>query len=68
MNEPSSAQEWLLTTEEVASICRTSPSTVRYWRYTGYGPRGFRAGRRVLYRSSEVSRWLEQKADQEGKA
>lgn len=68
MSSPQTPPDPLLTTEEVASICRTSPSTVRYWRYTGYGPRGFRAGRRVLYRSSEVARWIEQRADYEAKA
>lgn len=55
----------LLTTQELAAVCRTSASTVRYWRYTGYGPPGFRAGRRVLYRSTDVTAWLKRRADQE---
>ncbi|WP_432018687.1 helix-turn-helix domain-containing protein, partial [Streptomyces sp. 1222.5] len=39
-----------LTTAEVADRYRTSPSTVRYWRYAGTGPQCFiRRGRRVLY-------------------
>ena len=48
----------LLTTTEVADICRTSGETVRYWRFAGTGPRGFRLGRRVVYPESEVRRWL----------
>lgn len=66
MMEANEAQtERLLTTAEVAEICRTTASTVRYWRHTGYGPPGFRAGRKVLYRSTEVSAWLRNKAAQE---
>jgi predicted DNA-binding transcriptional regulator AlpA len=48
----------LLTTAEVAALTRAPVSTVRYWRYLGTGPRGFRIGRRVLYRREEVLRWL----------
>jgi excisionase family DNA binding protein len=48
----------LLTTAEVAAVTRAPVSTVRYWRHLGRGPRGFRIGRRVLYRREEVLRWL----------
>ncbi len=48
----------LLTTAEVAEICRTNDETVRYWRYAGTGPKGFRLGRRVVYPEPEVRRWL----------
>lgn len=46
--------EQLLTTEEVATLYRTSPATVRYWRHVGYGPKGRKVGRRVLYEAGEV--------------
>lgn len=46
-----------LTTAEVAARYRISPSTVRYWRHAGVGPRGIKFGRRVLYRESELARW-----------
>ncbi|RKT78678.1 helix-turn-helix protein [Terracoccus luteus] len=49
----------LLTTDEVAALCRTVPATVRYWRHVGTGPQGFKVGRRVLYASDDVSTWLE---------
>ncbi len=49
----------ILVTEEIAAIFRTSPETVRYWRHCGKGPRSFKAGRRVLYRESDVQAFLE---------
>ena len=49
-----------LTTEEVALLCRTSPSTVRFWRHQGKGPASFRVGRRVLYEAGVVETWLQQ--------
>jgi predicted DNA-binding transcriptional regulator AlpA len=51
--------EKLLTTEEVAEIFRTEPATVRWWRHVGRGPRGFKVGRRVLYREADVAAWAE---------
>lgn len=50
--------EKFLTTEEVAEMARTGPSTVRYWRMQGTGPKGVKRGRRVLYPQSVVERWL----------
>lgn len=46
--------ERFLTTEDVASLFRTSPETVRWWRHVGKGPRWFKMGRRVLYAESDV--------------
>lgn len=50
--------ERYLTTEEVAELARTAPSTVRYWRMCGKGPRGVKPGKRVLYPESVVVAWL----------
>ena len=47
-----------LTTQDVADLLRTSPSSVRWWRAVGYGPPGIKVGRRVLYRSADVTAWL----------
>jgi predicted DNA-binding transcriptional regulator AlpA len=55
-----------LTTMEVAELCRTSPDTVRFWRYSGQGPRSFKVGRRVLYRRVDVEQWLDELHDREG--
>lgn len=46
-----------LTTAEVAERYRTADATVRYWRHTGYGPRGVKIGRRVLYPRAEIERF-----------
>jgi predicted DNA-binding transcriptional regulator AlpA len=57
--------ERMLTTDELAELCRTAPSTVRYWRHIGAGPRGVRIGRCVLYRESQVLSWLREREQQE---
>ncbi|OUC96072.1 helix-turn-helix transcriptional regulator [Streptosporangium minutum] len=54
-----------LTTDEVAVRYRTAPSTVRYWRHIGIGPRGVKIGRKVLYQESELLRWEQERAAQE---
>lgn len=49
----------LLTTAEFAELARTPAETVRYWRHIGYGPAGFKLGRRVLYDAAEVDAWIQ---------
>jgi DNA-binding transcriptional MerR regulator len=53
-----------LTTAEVAQRYRTADSTVRYWRHIGYGPKGVRIGRRVLYSEAELARFEQRLAKQ----
>lgn len=50
-----------LTTEEVATRYRTSPSTVRYWRMTGYLAVGTQFGRRTLYDPADLDEWDRQR-------
>ncbi|HEY1914259.1 MAG TPA: helix-turn-helix domain-containing protein [Streptosporangiaceae bacterium] len=52
-----------LTTEEVAERYRRTVPTVRYWRHTGYGPKGVRVGTIVLYPRAEVERFDQQLAE-----
>ena len=52
--------EKLLTLPEAAEALRTPVDTLRYWRATGAGPRGFKVGRRVLYREDDVIAWLDE--------
>jgi excisionase family DNA binding protein len=47
-----------LTTAELASLLRTSPETVRYWRHIGSGPKSFKIGRRVLYAAEDVDAYI----------
>ncbi|MFP5373113.1 MAG: DNA-binding protein, partial [Actinomycetes bacterium] len=35
----------------------------RYWRHLGTGPRSFRLGRRVLYRSDDLRSWIDAQHD-----
>lgn len=46
-----------LTTVEVADRYRVAPSTVRFWRMHGRGPRGVKVGRKVLYHHAEIARF-----------
>lgn len=58
-------EEVFLTIPEIAQRYRTNEQTVRYWRHTGYGPKGIKVGVRVLYRLTECERWeREQEAAQ----
>ena len=56
----------LWTTDDVAQYLRRPVGTIRQWRSRKYGPRGFRLGGMVMYRRSEVMRWLDEqeRADQ----
>jgi excisionase family DNA binding protein len=47
-----------LTTGEVATLLRTPPETVRYWRHVGKGPKAFKVGRRVLYAAEDVEAFI----------
>lgn len=57
-----------LTTAEVATRYRTSPSTVRYWRHIGYLPVGVRYGRKVLYREEDLDAWDRQREAEDAAA
>jgi predicted site-specific integrase-resolvase len=50
----------LLNREEAAALLRVPPKTLASWAYVGRGPAYFRAGRRAVYRESEVWAWLEE--------
>lgn len=54
-----------MTTDEVAELCRTPVTTVRYWRQSKLGPPSIKVGRRVLYRRDEVLAWLDGLRDDE---
>ena len=46
-----------LTQSEAAEFLRLSPRTLERHRVAGTGPRFTKAGRRVLYRISEIEDW-----------
>lgn len=60
--------ERYMTTEEVAEMARTSPSTVRYWRMSKKLDFGVKRGRKVLYPQSKIERWLAGEDDEKATA
>ncbi|WP_195393500.1 helix-turn-helix domain-containing protein [Actinomyces urogenitalis] len=48
----------LMTTAEVADYLKLKPNTLEHWRTRSLGPHYEYAGRRVLYRRSDVDDWL----------
>lgn len=48
-----------LTVDEVAELLRTTPATVRHWRFTKRGPEATKVGRRVLYEERAVLAWID---------
>lgn len=48
----------LLTTDEVAVLCRATPSAVRYWRRTDKGPLAIKLTKGYVYDTDDVLAWL----------
>lgn len=63
MTEQNPRELCYMTIDEVAARYRSTVATVRYWRHTGYGPRGKKVGTRVLYPMSEIERFDREIAD-----
>jgi DNA-binding transcriptional MerR regulator len=53
----------LLTPEEVAKILRRPVATVRFWRAMKTGPKSANVHGRVLFRQSDVERWITEQFD-----
>ena len=49
----------LLTQEDVATMCRVKPDTVKRWRMAGTGPRFLSPGKTPLYRAGDFAAWLD---------
>lgn len=61
MNEPTptvAGLEPVYTTSELASHLGVPVQTLHDLRHAGRGPRGFRVGRELRYRLSEIQTWL----------
>lgn len=61
-----SQREPLLRIEEVAEWTGVTPSTLRFWRHQGTGPKSAKLGRRVVYREAEVLAWIDEQFDAAG--
>ena len=49
----------LLTVEDLADYLDVPVATIYAWRYRRQGPPGFRVGRYLRFRRSDVERWIE---------
>lgn len=47
-----------MSTPEVSEEIGINPGTLRYWRSTNQGPPSFTLGKRVVYRRSELEKWI----------
>lgn len=47
----------LWTIEDVANYLGVPKQTIYSWRHTGYGPKGFRVGKHLRWRSTAVIAW-----------
>jgi len=56
-----------LSVAELADYLGVPIATVYRWRYQRQGPLGYRIGRHVRFRSSDVQRWLERQRDAESR-
>lgn len=50
----------LLTVQELANYLGVPVATIYAWRYRHEGPPGFRVGRHVRFRRSDVEEWISQ--------
>ncbi len=53
----------LLSVDELAGYLAVPPKTLYAWRSRGEGPPGFRVGRHVRYRWSDVQAWIRQRIE-----
>ena len=54
----------LLTVEDLADYLDVPIATVYAWRYRRQGPPGFRIGRHLRFRWSDIERWIEDRITQ----
>ena len=53
----------LLTADDLANFLGVPIKTLYAWRYHGEGPVGFRVGRYIRYRRTDVEAWIERQLD-----
>ena len=50
--------EPLLSTQQLANYLEVPLATIYAWRHRGEGPPGFRVGRHIRYRRTDVELWI----------
>lgn len=58
----------LLTPKQLCELLQVPLQTLYVWRGQGKGPRGFKVGRGIRYRRTDVERWLEKQAERDAAA
>ena len=48
----------LLSASDLAEYLGVPVSTIHYWRARRQGPRGFKVGKRLVFRAQDVASWL----------
>ena len=61
--EPAEIGRRLLSPNEVAAFLGVPLQTIYRWRYRHEGPPGYRVGRHLRYRATDVEQWLEEHRD-----
>ena len=51
----------LLTAQDLAAYLEVPLTTLYAWRYRGEGPAGFRIGKHLRYRRSDVEQWIRER-------
>jgi excisionase family DNA binding protein len=54
----------LLTVQDLADYLDVPVATIYGWRYRRRGPPGFRIGRHLRFRWSDIERWIEDRITQ----
>ena len=57
------SDESLLTATELADYLAVPVKTLYAWRYQRKGPPGFRVGRHLRYRRTDVQQWIDGQID-----
>ena len=55
----------LLSVQDLAAYLDVPVATIYAWRYRRQGPTGFKVGRHLRYRKSDVDRWISEKVQDE---
>ena len=56
----------LLTVEDLADYFDVPVATIYAWRYRRQGPAGFRVGRHLRFRRSDIEQWITEQLAQSG--
>ena len=57
----------LISAQQLADYLGVPFATLYAWRYRGEGPPGFRAGKHLRFRRSDVDQWINDRLEDSGK-